>query len=70
MWIPVIVIAWNLGATPMWVNFPMVNFPFTSQDKCQQYVANVRNSITQDPQYLDGYSVCINMPKKKNGEPT
>jgi len=69
MWIPVIVIAWNLGSTPMWVNFPMVNFPFTSQDKCQLYVANVRNSITKDPQYIEGYSVCINVPPK-NGEPT
>ena len=69
MWIPVIIIAWNIGTAPLWVNFPMVNFPFTSQDKCQLYVANVRNSITKDPQYIEGYSVCINVPPK-NGEPT
>ena len=64
MWIPVIIIAWSLGGTPVWVNFPMVNFPFTSQDKCQEYVARVRNSITKDPQYLEGYSICVEVPNK------
>ena len=30
MWIPVITILWALGDNATWVNFPMVNFPFTS----------------------------------------
>ena len=54
MWIPVITILWALGETSTWVNFPMVNFPFTSSDNCYQYVAKVRSSIIQDPQYLNG----------------
>ena len=65
MWIPVIVIAWNLGTAPLWVNFPMGKFPFTAQEKCQLYVAKVRNSITKDPQYLEGYSVCVEVVTKK-----
>ena len=64
MWIPVITILWALGETSTWVKFPMVNFPFTSQDKCQEYVARVRSSITKDPQYLEGYSVCVEVPPK------
>ena len=31
----------------------------TSSDNCYQYVAKVRTSITQDPQYLNGYSTCV-----------
>jgi|TARA_R110001606_G_scaffold286867_1_gene435031 hypothetical protein len=64
MWIPVIIIAWSIGGGATWVNFPMVNFPFTSLDKCQEYVARVRSSITLDPQYLEGYSVCVEVPTK------
>ena len=65
MWIPVIVIAWNLASTPVWVNFPMVNFPFTTEDKCYQYIAQVRSSIVKDPQYLNGYSTCVFISKQK-----
>ena len=64
MWIPVILIAWNLNGMPVWVNFPMVNFPFTTYEKCQQYISNVRSNITKDPQYLEGYSVCVEVPSK------
>jgi len=59
MWIPVITILWALGNTSTWVNFPMVNFPFTSQDSCYKYINTVRASVTQDPQYLNGYSTCV-----------
>ena len=45
MWIPVIVIAWNLASTPIWVNFPMVNFPFSSKESCNEYVETVRNKV-------------------------
>ena len=62
MWIPVIIIAWTLNGVPTWVNFPMVNFPFTSEEKCELYVSRVRESITKDPQYSKGYSVCIEVP--------
>jgi len=64
MWIPVVLIAWSLNGTPVWVNFPMINFPFTSQNKCQEYVSRVRNTITKNPQYLDGYSICVEVPPK------
>ena len=47
MWIPVITILWALGETSTWVNFPMVNFPFTSSDNCYEYVAKVRSSNTR-----------------------
>ena len=39
MWIPVITILWALGESATWVNFPMVNFPFSSSTKCYEYVA-------------------------------
>ena len=45
MWIPVITILWALGNNATWVNFPMVNFPFSSSDKCYEYVAQIRSSI-------------------------
>ena len=70
MWIPVIVVAWNLGGNGVWVNFPMVNFPFSSQAKCEQYTAHARMKIQQDTQYLDGYSLCVKIPKRTVGEPT
>ncbi len=68
MWIPVITVLWALGETSAFVNFPMVNFPFTTEEKCYQYVNQVRRSIMKDPQYLEGYSVCVEIPSK--GEPT
>ena len=68
MWIPVITILWALGDGATWVNFPMVNFPFSSRETCYEYVNQVRNSIMQDPQYIEGYSVCVEIPSK--GEPT
>tara|TARA_R100000995_G_scaffold28302_1_gene12411 strand:+ start:174 stop:383 length:210 start_codon:yes stop_codon:yes gene_type:complete len=68
MWIPVITILWALGDTSAWINFPMANFPFPSQESCQQYVDGVRRNITKNPSYLEGYSVCIEVPSKK-GEP-
>ena len=69
MWIPVIVVAWSLNGMPIWVNFPMVNFPFTSYEKCENYVTGVRESITKDPQYLNGFSVCVEITKGE-GLPT
>ena len=68
MWIPVITILWSLGETSAFVNFPMVNSPFTTEEKCYAYVNQVRESIMKDPQYLEGYSVCVEIPKK--GEET
>ena len=65
MWIPVITILWALGENATWVNFPMVNFPFTSQDNCYQYIDKVRTSTMRDPQYLNGYSTSVYI-----GEPT
>ena len=59
VWIPVITILWALGDNATWVNFPMVNFPFSSSDKCYEYVGHARAKITQDPQYLNGYSTCV-----------
>ena len=69
MWIPVIVIAWNLNGLPTFVNFPMVNFPFTSETKCNQYINQVRSSIVKDPQYIEGYSGCVKV-KTKEGQNT
>ena len=59
MYIPIITILWALGDTSAWINFPMVNFPFSSQEKCYEYVAHARKTITQDPMYLNGYSTCV-----------
>ena len=69
MWIPVITILWALGNNATWVNFPMVNFHFSSSDKCYEYIAQVRSSITQDDQYLNGYSTCVYIGEPK-GEKT
>ena len=69
MWIPVITILWALGNNATWVNFPMVNFPFSSSDKWYEYIAQVRSSITQDDQYLNGYSTCVYIGEPK-GEKT
>jgi len=72
MWIPVITILWALGDGATWVNFPMVNFPFSSSETCYGYIDNARAKITQDPQYLNGYSTCvyIGSPTGTSGEPT
>jgi len=70
MWIPVITILWALGESATWVNFPMVNFPFSSADNCYEYVAKVRQNITKDPQYINGYSTCIYIGEPMTGEKT
>ena len=67
MWIPVITILWALGDSATWVNFPMVNFPFSSKESCTEYVKTVRSQVTKSNNYVSGYSVCIEVPK---GEPT
>ena len=64
MWIPIIVIAWEIGTTPLWVNFPMVNFPFSSKETCESYVSEVRKSVIKERKFIDGYSICIETPKK------
>ena len=69
MWIPVIVIARSFQSIPMWVNFPMVNFPFSSLESCQAYVASVKEQVTRSDKYVSGYSICIEVPDKQ-GLPT
>ena len=69
MWIPVIVIAWSFQSIPMWVNFQMVNFPFSSLESCQAYVASVKEQVTRSDKYVSGYSICIEVPDKQ-GLPT
>ena len=66
MWIPVILIAWSLGGSPVWVNFPMVNFPFSSQEDCNRYIATVKNQVTKSDKYVSGYSICVEVPMKKS----
>ena len=60
MWIPIITILWALGDTATWVNFPMVNFPFSSQETCYKYIDtkkkyNARRSILKWVQYMSLY---------------
>lgn len=62
MWVPVITIIWALGGSAIPVNFPMVNFPFSTKNKCYEYVDRVRTNIMTDPQYISGYSVCVEIP--------
>ena len=69
MWIPVILIAWSFQGPPMWVNFPMVNFPFQSEVECKKYVKTVREQVMKSDNYIAGYSICIEVPQKK-GQPT
>ena len=69
MWIPVIIIAWNLTGSPIWVNFPMVNFPFSALESCQDYVKTVREQVTKSDKYVSGYSVCVEVPDRQ-GLPT
>ncbi len=63
MWIPLIVIAWSFQSVPMWVNFPMVNFPFSSKESCNEYVATVSSQVTRSNKYIAGYSVCVEVPQ-------
>lgn len=65
MYIPIITILWALGTSATWVNFPLVNFPFSSQEKCYQYIGKVRENIIKDPLYINGYSTCVYI-----GDPT
>lgn len=53
----------------MWVNFPMVNFPFQSEVECKKYVKTVREQVMKSDNYIAGYSICIEVPQKK-GQPT
>ena len=69
MWIPVIIIAWSFQSVPMWVNFTMVNFPFSSLESCQADVKTVREQVTKSDRYVSGYSMCVEVPEK-NGQPT
>ena len=62
MWIPVITILWALGESATWVNFPMVNFPFTTEKICIMYTKNVRMQVSKNPAYIAGYSACIEVP--------
>ena len=52
MWIPVITILWSLGATSAWINFPMINFPLSTSEKCYQYIDQVRTQTMLNPDYL------------------
>ena len=71
MWIPVITILWALGESAVWVNFPMLNFPLTTSDKCYEYIAQVREHTMQNPKYLNGYSTCVYIGSPTGtGEPT
>ena len=63
MWIPVIVVAWAMSGPPIWVNFPMVNFPFSTKAECQQYVATVRSQVTKSNKYVSGWSTCVEVPQ-------
>ena len=69
MWIPVITILWSLGDTSAWINFPMINFPLSTPDKCYQYIDQVRNQTMLNPDYLNGYSTCVYIGEPK-GEKT
>tara|TARA_R110000787_G_scaffold32761_2_gene86577 strand:+ start:254 stop:460 length:207 start_codon:yes stop_codon:yes gene_type:complete len=67
MWIPVVIIAWSLNGTPTWINFPMITFPFKSLESCSVYIKRVKSQVTLSADYVSGYSICIEVPKK--GEP-
>ena len=63
MWIPVIIVAWGLGGSPVWINFPMVNFPFSTKVRCIEYTKVVRDKVQRNPAYVAGYSACIEIPQ-------
>jgi len=69
MWIPVIIIAWSFQSPPMWVNFPMVNFPFNTEATCKEYIETVKEQVTKSDNYVAGYSVCVEVPQRQ-GQPT
>ena len=68
MWIPVIVILWQLGPAQVWLNFPHPTFPFETLEICEQFTNKVRENIIMNPTYRDGWSACVEVPKefKKN----
>ena len=63
MWIPVIVILWQLGPAQVWLNFPQPTFPFETLEICEQFTNKVRENIMPNPIYLDGWSACVEVPK-------
>tara|TARA_X000001388_G_scaffold19723_1_gene12949 strand:+ start:1270 stop:1479 length:210 start_codon:yes stop_codon:yes gene_type:complete len=62
MWIPVIVIAWSLNGVPTWVNFPMVNFPFSEYESCLGYTSRIKRTVKQNKAYVNGFATCIKAP--------
>ena len=41
MWIPIVVILWQLGPAQVWLNFPQPTFPFESlEPDCGIYAVN------------------------------
>tara|TARA_E500000305_G_scaffold94437_1_gene83420 strand:+ start:1516 stop:1725 length:210 start_codon:yes stop_codon:yes gene_type:complete len=62
MWIPVIVIAWSLNGVPTWVNFPMVNFPFSAYENCLEYTTRIKDNVKQNKAYVNGFATCIQAP--------
>ena len=63
MWIPVIVILWQLGPAQVWLNFPQPTFPFETLEIFEQFTNKVRENIMPNPIYLDGWSACVEVPK-------
>ena len=64
MWIPVIVILWQLGPAQSWLNFPQPTFPFDTLEICEEYTTRVREAIITNPTYRDGWSACVEVPDK------
>ena len=64
MWIPVIVILWQLGPAQAWLNFPQPTFPFDTLEICEDYTTRVREAIITNPTYRDGWSACVEVPDK------
>ena len=65
MWIPIVVILWQLGPAQVWLNFPQPTFPFESLEICEQFTNKVRENIMMNPIYIDGWSACVEVPDKK-----
>ena len=63
MWMPVIVILWQLGPAQVWLTFPQPTFPFVSMEMCEQFTMSVRENIILNPTYRDGWSACVEVPK-------
>ena len=66
MWIPIVVILWQLGPAQVWLNFPQPTFPFESLEICEQFTNKVRENIMMNPIYIDGWSACVEVPKQFN----